>query len=68
MKFVNMPNNQLDAQTCLCAAVHRKHIETVKYLLRVNEIDVHKSNRFEKTPWLYACEGGHLEIARVKYV
>ncbi len=61
MKFVNMQRRY----TCLFAAVDGKHIEIVKHLLSVKEIDVNK-RAGGQTPLQFACERGHLEIARVK--
>ncbi len=65
MKFVNMPFRR-KCGTCLHVAVSHEHLETVKRLLSVKEIDVNKGNSNGDMPLRIACVGGNLEILRVK--
>ncbi len=63
-KFVNMPSYL--GRTCLICAVEGNHMEIVKRLLRIKEIDVNKGSSDGWNPLHCACESGYLEIARVK--
>ncbi len=62
-----MPNSKEYGRTCLIAAVYGKHIEIVKRLLRIKEIDVNKGDEDGKNPLHIACGEDYLEIARVKF-
>ncbi len=63
VKFVNMRHEY--GITCLIAAVDGNHIEIVKRLLCIKEIDVNKGDEDEMNPLHYACLRGYLKIARV---
>ncbi len=62
-----MPNSKEYGRTCLIAAVGGMHIEIVKRLLRIKDIDVNKGDELHGTnPLHMAGQRGNLEIARVK--
>ncbi len=51
--------------TCLNASLQNNHMEIFKRLLRMEEIDVNKSE-YVAPPLHFACREGRLDIARVK--
>ncbi len=71
VKFVNKTytyerTSDISEPTCLFAAIKGDHIEIVKRLLRIKEIDINKVNKHGSTPLHVACWKGCLEIVKVK--
>ena len=54
----------IDDWTPLFAACYGGHLEVVKFLAEVIEVDPREVNSLQKTPYWIACKMGHLSVVQ----